>query len=90
MSTDGTVTACIDVHSHFFPLEVLDALRTEGARYRTPVRTEADGRVFVVTPERPYGPIVPGFYAPEPPRSASGPRSAIHLVDKGTCVTPQA
>ena len=30
----------IDVHSHFFPLEVLDVLRKEGARYRTPVRTE--------------------------------------------------
>jgi aminocarboxymuconate-semialdehyde decarboxylase len=62
MITDSTVTACIDVHSHFFPLEVLDALRTQGGRYRTPVRTEADGRVFVVTPERPYGPIGPGFY----------------------------
>ena len=45
------MTECIDVHSHFVPREVLDALRTEGARYRTPVRTEADGRVFVVTPE---------------------------------------
>lgn len=56
------VTACIDVHSHFFPREVLDVLRREGARYRTPVRTEPDGRVFVVTPERPYGPIGPGFY----------------------------
>ena len=33
-----------------------------GARYRTPVRDEADGRVLVVTPERPYGPIVPAFY----------------------------
>lgn len=56
------MTACIDVHSHFFPLEVLDVLRREGGRFRTPVRVEADGRVFVVTPERPYGPIGPGFY----------------------------
>ena len=61
-STGVRVTACIDVHSHFFPLEVLDVLRREGARYRTPVRTEPDGRIFVVTPERPYGPIGPGFY----------------------------
>lgn len=56
------MTACIDVHSHFLPLEVFDVLRREGARYRTPVRAEADGRLFVVTPERPYGPIGPGFY----------------------------
>ena len=56
------MTACIDVHSHFFPLEVLDVLRKEGERYRTPLRAEADGRLFVVTPERPYGPIGPGFY----------------------------
>ena len=41
---DERVTACIDVHSHFFPLEVLDALRKEGARYRTQVRAAADGR----------------------------------------------
>jgi aminocarboxymuconate-semialdehyde decarboxylase len=60
--TDGTVTPCIDVHSHFFPREVLDALRTEGGRYRTPLRIEADGTIFVVTPERPYGPIGLGFY----------------------------
>jgi aminocarboxymuconate-semialdehyde decarboxylase len=53
---------CIDVHSHFFPLELLDDLRKNGARYRTPVREEADGRIFVVTPERAYGPIGPGFY----------------------------
>ena len=38
------MTACIDVHSHFFPLEVLDVLRKEGERYRTPLRAEADGR----------------------------------------------
>jgi len=56
------MTACIDVHSHFFPREILDALRKDGQRYRTPVRAEADGRLFVVTPERPYGPIGPGFY----------------------------
>lgn len=56
------MTACIDVHSHFLSREVLDFLGKEGGRYRTPVRTEPDGRVFVVTPERPYGPIGPGFY----------------------------
>jgi aminocarboxymuconate-semialdehyde decarboxylase len=56
------VTACIDVHSHFFPRAVLDTLHREGGRYGTPVRAEADGRVFVLTPERPYGPIGPGFY----------------------------
>ena len=59
------MTACVDVHSHFFPLEVLDVLRREGARYHTPVRTESDGRLFVVTPERAYGPIGPGFYEVE-------------------------
>src|SRR5262245_48679903 len=59
---DAPQTACIDVHSHFFPREILDALRKDGQRYRTPVRAEADGRLFVVTPERPYGPIGPGFY----------------------------
>jgi len=31
MSTDGTVTTCIDVHSHFFPLEVLDAIVSSSA-----------------------------------------------------------
>lgn len=53
---------CIDVHSHFVPLEILDLLRRDGARYGTPVRVEADGRIFVVTPERAYGPIGPAFY----------------------------
>jgi len=56
------MTACIDVHSHFFPRGILEALRTVGERYRTPVQTRDDGSVFVVTPERPYGPIGPGFY----------------------------
>ena len=46
---DEREQACIDVHSPVFPLGVLDVLRREGARYRTPVRTEPDGRLFVVT-----------------------------------------
>lgn len=56
------MTDCIDVHSHFFPREVLDVLRQEGERYGTPVRTEADGRLFIVTPERAYGPIGSAFH----------------------------
>jgi aminocarboxymuconate-semialdehyde decarboxylase len=56
------MTSCIDVHSHFFPVEVLDVLRRTGARYHTPLRVGTDGQIFVVTPERPYGPIGPGFY----------------------------
>jgi aminocarboxymuconate-semialdehyde decarboxylase len=56
------VARCIDVHSHFLPASVLDRLRRDGDRWRTPVQTRADGKVFVVTPERPYGPIGPGFH----------------------------
>ena len=62
MSATEPRSGCIDVHSHFFPVEVLETLRKVGARYRTPVREEADGRLFVVTPERPYGPIGPAFH----------------------------
>jgi aminocarboxymuconate-semialdehyde decarboxylase len=56
------VTVCIDVHSHFVPREILDALHKDGDRYGTPLRREADGRLYVLTPERAYGPIGPGFY----------------------------
>jgi len=62
LAVKGGVVICIDVHSHFVPLEILDLLRREGARYRTPIRVEADGRIFVETPERAYGPIGPAFY----------------------------
>lgn len=53
---------CIDVHSHFLPASVLARLRRDGARYRTPVETRHDGKVFIITPERPYGPVGPGFH----------------------------
>jgi aminocarboxymuconate-semialdehyde decarboxylase len=53
---------CIDSHSHFFPSRILEMLRRSGARYGTPVETRADGRTFVVNPERAWGPIVSGFY----------------------------
>jgi aminocarboxymuconate-semialdehyde decarboxylase len=56
------MTTCIDAHSHFLPESILELLRREGARYSTPVQTRNDGKVFVVTPERPWGPIGPGFY----------------------------
>ena len=56
------MSRCVDIHSHFFPVAILEHLRREGARYRTPVRNEADGRVFILTPERSYGPIGRGFY----------------------------
>lgn len=52
---------CIDVHSHFLPASVLALLQRDGARYNTPV-VSRDGKMFVVTPERPYGPIGPGFH----------------------------
>jgi len=52
----------IDIHSHFVPAAVLALLERRGERYRTPVEKRADGRLFVVTPERPYGPIGPGFH----------------------------
>jgi aminocarboxymuconate-semialdehyde decarboxylase len=56
------MTICIDAHSHFLPASILDLLRRDGARYSTPVQTRDDGRIFVITPERPWGPIGPGFY----------------------------
>jgi aminocarboxymuconate-semialdehyde decarboxylase len=56
------VTPRVDVHSHFVPLEILDLLRRQGARYRTPTRVDAEGRLFVETPERAYGPIGPAFH----------------------------
>jgi len=56
------MSICIDAHSHFLPASILDRLRRDGARYGTPVLTRDDGKIFVVTPERPYGPIGPGFY----------------------------
>lgn len=56
------MSICIDAHSHFLPAGILDLLRRDGARYGTPVQNRGDGRIFVVTPERPWGPIGPGFY----------------------------
>jgi aminocarboxymuconate-semialdehyde decarboxylase len=52
----------IDVHSHFLPASVLELLRRDGGRYSTPVQVTEDGKIFVATPERPYGPIGPGFH----------------------------
>ena len=56
------MSTSIDAHSHFLPAGILDLLRRDGARYGTPIQTRDDGKIFVVTPERPYGPIGPGFY----------------------------
>jgi aminocarboxymuconate-semialdehyde decarboxylase len=56
------MSTSIDAHSHFLPASILDLLRRDGARYGTPIQTRDDGKIFVVTPERPYGPIGPGFY----------------------------
>ncbi|MCC7486179.1 MAG: amidohydrolase [Burkholderiales bacterium] len=56
------MSICIDAHSHFLPASILDLLRRDGARYGTPVQVRDDGRIFVITPERPWGPIGPGFY----------------------------
>lgn len=56
------MTTCIDVHSHFLPVSIFELLRRDGVRYATPVQTRDDGKIFVLTPERPYGPIGPGFY----------------------------
>ena len=53
---------CIDTHSHFLPARILEMLRKSGARYGTPVETRADGKTFVITPERAWGPLVPAFY----------------------------
>lgn len=54
--------ARVDVHSHFVSREVLGALDRDGARFGTPLRREPGGRLFVLTPERPYGPIGPEFH----------------------------
>jgi aminocarboxymuconate-semialdehyde decarboxylase len=56
------VAARVDVHSHFVSRGVLGVLDRDGARFGTPLRREADGRLFVLTPERPYGPIGPEFH----------------------------
>lgn len=56
------MNACVDIHSHFFPTAILDTLRKDGARYGTPVTVDGEDRIFVVTPERAYGPLGPGFY----------------------------
>ena len=56
------MTPRIDVHSHYFGPEVLEALRKHGETCKTPVATRPDGRLIVHTPERPYGPIAPAFY----------------------------
>lgn len=55
-------TRRIDAHSHYFGAPILDVLRQRGDACGTPVETTADGRLFVVTPERPYGPITPAFH----------------------------
>lgn len=61
-SAEVFVSICIDTHSHFLPAAILELLRRDGARYGTPVHTREDGKIFVVNPERPWGPIGPGFY----------------------------
>lgn len=52
----------IDVHSHFLSREILDLLQRQGADYETPVVTTPEGKMFVRTPERLYGPIQLPFY----------------------------
>lgn len=51
----------IDIHSHFVSERMLQEIRRRGDRCGTPVEVR-DGRLLVITPERPYGPIGPGFY----------------------------
>lgn len=52
----------IDAHSHYISQKFLARLESSGGRYETPVQRSPDGQLFVVTPERPYGPIGPGFH----------------------------
>ena len=59
---DGAVKPCIDAHSHYLPSAVLNLLRESGSKFGTPVETNGDGKTFVVTPERPYGPIGANFH----------------------------
>jgi aminocarboxymuconate-semialdehyde decarboxylase len=51
-----------DVHSHYFSPRVLDELERIGERCGTPSVRRPDGGMFVHTPERPYGPLIPAFY----------------------------
>ena len=52
----------IDVHSHYFGASILEELQRRGEECGTPVETDEDGRMFVIAPERPYGPITPAFH----------------------------
>lgn len=52
----------IDAHSHFIPRSMLEFLEKKGAQCDSPIIRDEEGQLFVVTPERPYGPIAPGFY----------------------------
>jgi aminocarboxymuconate-semialdehyde decarboxylase len=52
----------IDIHSHYISRAVLDEIRRIGARCGTPYENRRGVGIFVHTPERPYGPIMPTFY----------------------------
>ena len=52
----------IDVHCHYFWASILEELQRRGDKCDTSVETAEDGRMFVITPERAYGPITPAFH----------------------------
>lgn len=52
----------IDMHSHYMPEAILNDIKRMGDRCATPLEVRADGKIFIHTPERPYGPVKPTFY----------------------------
>lgn len=52
----------IDVHSHYMSQSVMADIGRVGDKCATPLEVRADGKTFIHTPERPYGPIKPTFY----------------------------
>jgi aminocarboxymuconate-semialdehyde decarboxylase len=52
----------IDVHSHYMPQSILADIGRIGDKCGTPLETRPDGKIFIHTPERPYGPVKPTFY----------------------------
>jgi aminocarboxymuconate-semialdehyde decarboxylase len=52
----------IDIHSHYMPESILADLGRIGDKCATPLEIRPDGKIFIHTPERPYGPVEPTFY----------------------------
>ena len=52
----------IDIHSHYMPESILADLGRIGDKCATPLEIRPDGKIFIHTPERPYGPVQPTFY----------------------------